>query len=250
MIGHEAGRRGRPQDDADFLGERGRPGRRGGLAGAEAELLERVEQVVDGARAGSARRCSARAGPCRRPRRTSSGCGWATHDHASSPRPATQAGISVRPFAGEGARVSIGERAANDAFLAVASAFPHRRARPPTGASASAQRDFVLLGDVGAERGQPLRRRGVAAVDQVAGRDDGLALGGEARPGSARCRSAGRARRPRRPCSARRPVHDRRRCRRPRPSRPSCSARRPACTGRRRWSRGCSWCRRPGSSAP
>ena len=36
------------------------------------------------------------------------------------------AGISVRPFAGEGARVSIGTPAANDAFLALASAFPHK----------------------------------------------------------------------------------------------------------------------------
>jgi histidinol-phosphate aminotransferase len=36
------------------------------------------------------------------------------------------AGISVRPFAGEGARISIGTPAANDAFLAVAHAFPHR----------------------------------------------------------------------------------------------------------------------------
>lgn len=36
------------------------------------------------------------------------------------------AGISVRPFAGAGARVSIGTPAANDAFLAVASAFPRR----------------------------------------------------------------------------------------------------------------------------
>jgi histidinol-phosphate aminotransferase len=36
------------------------------------------------------------------------------------------AGISVRPFAGEGARVSIGTPEANDAFLAVAGAFPHR----------------------------------------------------------------------------------------------------------------------------
>jgi histidinol-phosphate aminotransferase len=35
-------------------------------------------------------------------------------------------GISVRPFAGEGARISIGTPQANDAFLAVASAFPHR----------------------------------------------------------------------------------------------------------------------------
>ena len=39
---------------------------------------------------------------------------------------ADEAGISVRPFAGEGARVSIGTPAANDAFLAVAAAFPHR----------------------------------------------------------------------------------------------------------------------------
>jgi histidinol-phosphate aminotransferase len=36
------------------------------------------------------------------------------------------AGISVRPYAGEGARVSIGTPAANDAFLAIAAAFPER----------------------------------------------------------------------------------------------------------------------------
>jgi len=36
------------------------------------------------------------------------------------------AGIAVRPFAGEGARISIGTPQANDAFLAVASAFPNR----------------------------------------------------------------------------------------------------------------------------
>ena len=35
-------------------------------------------------------------------------------------------GIAVRPFAGEGARVSIGDAEANDALLAVARAFPHR----------------------------------------------------------------------------------------------------------------------------
>jgi histidinol-phosphate aminotransferase len=35
-------------------------------------------------------------------------------------------GIAVRPFAGEGARVSIGDPEANDTFLAVAGAFPHR----------------------------------------------------------------------------------------------------------------------------
>jgi histidinol-phosphate aminotransferase len=37
-----------------------------------------------------------------------------------------QAGIAVRPFANEGARISIGSPAANDAFLAAAAAFPHR----------------------------------------------------------------------------------------------------------------------------
>ena len=35
-------------------------------------------------------------------------------------------GIAIRPFAGEGARVSIGDAEANDAFLAVARAYPHR----------------------------------------------------------------------------------------------------------------------------
>ncbi|MBD2891297.1 histidinol-phosphate transaminase [Spirillospora sp. NPDC000708] len=35
-------------------------------------------------------------------------------------------GVSVRPFEGEGARVSIGSPEENDAFLAVAKAFPHR----------------------------------------------------------------------------------------------------------------------------
>ncbi|MEW2357451.1 histidinol-phosphate transaminase [Spirillospora sp. NPDC029432] len=36
-------------------------------------------------------------------------------------------GVSVRPFDGEGARVSIGSPEENEAFLAVARAFPHRR---------------------------------------------------------------------------------------------------------------------------
>jgi histidinol-phosphate aminotransferase len=35
-------------------------------------------------------------------------------------------GIAVRPFASEGARVSIGDAEANDAFLAAARAYPHR----------------------------------------------------------------------------------------------------------------------------
>jgi histidinol-phosphate aminotransferase len=36
------------------------------------------------------------------------------------------AGISVRPYGAEGARISIGTSASNDAFLEVASTFPHR----------------------------------------------------------------------------------------------------------------------------
>ena len=36
------------------------------------------------------------------------------------------AGIAVRPFAGEGARVSIGDVESNDAFLAVAKELPYR----------------------------------------------------------------------------------------------------------------------------
>jgi histidinol-phosphate aminotransferase len=44
-------------------------------------------------------------------------------------------GIAVRPFAGEGARVSIGDAEANDAFLAIAHAFPHRNMASAAGTS-------------------------------------------------------------------------------------------------------------------
>ena len=37
-----------------------------------------------------------------------------------------EAGIAVRPFAAEGARISIGDPEANDALLEVARAFPYR----------------------------------------------------------------------------------------------------------------------------
>ena len=39
------------------------------------------------------------------------------------------AGIAVRPFIGDGVRITMGERAANDAFLEVAAAFPASEAR-------------------------------------------------------------------------------------------------------------------------
>jgi histidinol-phosphate aminotransferase len=37
-----------------------------------------------------------------------------------------QTGIAVRPFGDEGARISIGDTEANDAFMAVAREFPYR----------------------------------------------------------------------------------------------------------------------------
>src|SRR5690606_4853957 len=40
-------------------------------------------------------------------------------------------GVAVRPFAGEGARVSIGDPEANDAFLAAAAAFRSSETPPP-----------------------------------------------------------------------------------------------------------------------
>ena len=46
---------------------------------------------------------------------------------------AERAGITVRPFAGEGVRVSIGEPEANDVFLSVAGRFGADPGRPPAG---------------------------------------------------------------------------------------------------------------------
>ena len=47
-------------------------------------------------------------------------------DTADFAQACDRAGISIRPFGAEGARVSIGEHEANDAFLAVARAYPRR----------------------------------------------------------------------------------------------------------------------------
>jgi len=49
--------------------------------------------------------------------------GAGTEDFAGA---CDRAGVSVRPFRAEGARVSVGDREANDAFLAVARAYPRR----------------------------------------------------------------------------------------------------------------------------
>jgi len=91
---------------------------------AEPELLERVEAVVS---------------ERDRIRGELLGQGWSvppteanfvwlrlgadTEDFAGA---CDRAGVSVRPFRAEGARASIGDREANDAFLAVAGAFPRR----------------------------------------------------------------------------------------------------------------------------
>ncbi|HEX7632534.1 MAG TPA: aminotransferase class I/II-fold pyridoxal phosphate-dependent enzyme, partial [Lacunisphaera sp.] len=91
---------------------------------AENELLERVETVVkERDRVGEALRADGWTVP-----ETEANFVWLRlGDHTMAFAEACDAaGISVRPFAGEGARISIGTSAANDAFLAVARAFPYR----------------------------------------------------------------------------------------------------------------------------
>ncbi len=91
---------------------------------AEPELLERVEAVVQ---------------ERERVRGELLGQGWTVPpteanfvwlrlgaDTADFAEVCDRAGVSVRPFSAEGARVSIGDREANDAFLAVARAYPRR----------------------------------------------------------------------------------------------------------------------------
>jgi histidinol-phosphate aminotransferase len=91
---------------------------------AEDELLERVEAVVkERDRVTAALRADGWTVPD-----TEANFVWLRlGDHTTQFAAVCEAaGIAVRPFAGDGARVSIGTIAANDAFLAVASAFPHR----------------------------------------------------------------------------------------------------------------------------
>jgi histidinol-phosphate aminotransferase len=91
---------------------------------AEAELLERVEQVVK---------------ERDRVRRELLGLGWtvppteanfvwlpAGEDTAGFAEACDQAGIGVRPFVPDGVRVTIADRPANDAFLEVAAGYPAR----------------------------------------------------------------------------------------------------------------------------
>jgi histidinol-phosphate aminotransferase len=91
---------------------------------AENELLERVETVVkERDRVSAALRAEGWTVPDSEANFVWLRLGEHTMRFAES---CDAAGIAVRPFAGDGARVSIGTGAANDAFLAMASAFPHR----------------------------------------------------------------------------------------------------------------------------
>jgi histidinol-phosphate aminotransferase len=89
---------------------------------AEAELMERVDHVI---------------GERSRVRDELVSQGWSvpeTHanfvwlrlgdDTAGFADSCERAGVSVRPFAGEGARITIGDKESNDVFLAVAKAYP------------------------------------------------------------------------------------------------------------------------------
>jgi histidinol-phosphate aminotransferase len=91
---------------------------------AEAELLERVETVVkERDRVRSALLADGWTVPV-----TEANFVWLRlGEHTTAFATACEgAGVAVRPFAGEGARVSVGTPEANDAFLATAHAFPHR----------------------------------------------------------------------------------------------------------------------------
>jgi histidinol-phosphate aminotransferase len=91
---------------------------------AEAELLERVETVVkERDRVRSALLADGWTVPV-----TEANFVWLRlGEHTTTFAEACErAGIAVRPFAGDGARVSIGTPDDNDAFLAAARAFPHR----------------------------------------------------------------------------------------------------------------------------
>ena len=91
---------------------------------AEAELLERVELTVkERTRVREALIADGWTVPPTEANFVWLRLGEHTADFAAD---CAAAGIAVRPFAGEGARVSIGDAEANDAFLAVARALPYR----------------------------------------------------------------------------------------------------------------------------
>jgi histidinol-phosphate aminotransferase len=91
---------------------------------AEAELFDRVELVVaERARVSAELTAMGWTVPPTEANFVWLRLGAATMDFAEA---CGQAGLSVRPFAGDGARISIAEPAGNDAFLEVASSYPAR----------------------------------------------------------------------------------------------------------------------------
>jgi histidinol-phosphate aminotransferase len=91
---------------------------------AEAELLERVDLVVkERARVRNELLAQGWNVPPTEANFVWLRLGEDTQDFAEG---CERAGISVRPFAGEGARVSVGDEEANEEFLAVARAYPRR----------------------------------------------------------------------------------------------------------------------------
>lgn len=92
---------------------------------AEAELLERVERVVaERSRVRGELLAQGWTVPPTQANFVWLRLGEDTADFAAA---CGRAGVSVRPFAGDGVRVSIGDEEANEAFLAAARAFPRRR---------------------------------------------------------------------------------------------------------------------------
>jgi histidinol-phosphate aminotransferase len=91
---------------------------------AEDELLERVETIVkERDRVREALRADGWSVPA-----TEANFVWLRlgDQTAAFAQSCDEAAISIRPYPGEGARISIGTPAANDAFLAAARAFPYR----------------------------------------------------------------------------------------------------------------------------
>jgi histidinol-phosphate aminotransferase len=90
---------------------------------AEAELLERVDSLVgERERVGTALRDAGCPIPDAQGNFVWFSLGERTLDFAAA---CANAGIVVRPFAGDGARCTIGEREANDRLIEVAAAFPY-----------------------------------------------------------------------------------------------------------------------------
>jgi histidinol-phosphate aminotransferase len=91
---------------------------------AEAELLERVDAVVkERSRVRDELLAQGWSVPPTEANFVWLRLGRGTQDFAAA---CAQAGVAVRPFGAEGARISIGDHDANDAFLAVARAYPRR----------------------------------------------------------------------------------------------------------------------------